>query len=253
MKCDHCGGTLSLENENCPHCGRPNPHARQHIEDMRRYEGEFERTKKYVYDKTKTYTQVVVRMIILAALVILSVGLFVLADNAYSLSRDWKRNQSAKKYNEYSQILDEYLEEENFQAFVSFCEAHNLETYQSVYASKYQKVIWVSRYYVHLMEYLSDYAFPHSYTTQKQAEWVADEMEYFYQYLDQDSADYYMEVEDDSMVAQALDTMDKNVEQFLTVYCGFTEEEAQSMRKMSNARRQILLEEKLEGRFTDEE
>lgn len=253
MKCDYCGGTLSLENENCPHCGRPNPHARQHIEDMRRYEGEFERTKKYVYDKTKTYTQIVVRMIILAALVILSVGLFVLADNAYSLLRDWERNKSEKKYNEYSKILDEYLEEENFRAFVSFCEAHNLESFQGAYTSKYQRVIWVSRYYVYLMDYLSDYAFPKSYTTQKQAKWVADEMEYFYQYLDQDPADYYMEVEDDPMVAQALDTMGKNVEQFLTVYCGFTEEEAQSMREMSSARRQLLLEEKLEGRFTDEE
>lgn len=253
MKCDYCGGTLSLENESCPHCGRPNPHARQHIEDMRRYEGEFERTKKYVYDKTKTYTQIVVRMIILAALVILSVGLFVLADNAYSLLRDWERNKSEKKYSEYSQILDGYLEEENFRAFVSFCEAHNLESYHDAYAAKYQRVIWVSRYYVYLMDYLSDYAFPKSYTTQKQAEWVADEMGYFYQYLDQDPADYYMEVEHDPVVVQALDTMEKNVEQFLIVYCGFTGEEAQSMREISSARRQLLLEEKLERRLANEE
>lgn len=253
MKCDFCGGALSLENEYCPHCGRPNPHARQHIEDMRRYEGEFERTKKYVYDKTKTYTQVVVRMIILAALVILSVGLYVLADNAYSLLRDRERNKSDKKFNEYSQILDGYLEEENFRAFVSFCEARNLEPYQGAYAAKYQRVIWISRYYVYLMDYLSDYAFPKSYTTQQQAKWVADEMEYFYQYLDQDPADYYMEVEDNPLVAQALDRMDKNIEQFLMVYCGFTGEEAHSMREMSSARRQLLLEEKLEGRLANEE
>ena len=253
MKCDYCGGTLSLENENCPHCGRPNPHARQHIEDMRRYEDEFERTKKYVYDKTKTYTQIVVRMIILAALVILSVGLFVLADNAYSLTRDWARSQSAKKYNEYSKILDGYLEEGNFRAFVSFCEAHNLEAYQSVYEAKYEKVIWVSRYYVYLMNYLSDYAFPKSYTAQQQAKWVADEMEYFYQYLDQDPIFYYEEVEEEPVAAHALDRMEKNVEQFLIVYCGFTGEEAQSMREMSSARRQLLLEEKLEGRLANEE
>lgn len=253
MKCDYCGGSLSLENEYCPHCGRPNPHARQHIEDMRRYEGEFERTKKYVYDKTKTYTQVVVRMIILAALVILSIGLFVLADNAYSLLRDRERNKSEKKYSEYSQILDGYLEEENFRAFVSFCEARNLESYQGAYAAKYQRVIWISRYYVYLMDYLSDYAFPKSYTTQQQAKWVADEMEYFYQYLDQDPADYYMEVENDPLVAQALDKMDKNIERFLMVYCGFTGEEAQSMREISSARRQLLLEEKLEGRLANEE
>lgn len=253
MKCDYCGGSLSLEHEYCPHCGRPNPHALQHIEDMRHYKGEFERTKKYVYDKTKTYTQVVVRMIILAALVILSVGLFVLADNAYSLLRDWERNKSAKKFNEYSQILDDYLEEENFRAFVSFCEARNLEAYQSAYEAKYQKVIWVSRYYVYLMDYLSDYAFPKRHTTQQQAKWVADEMEYFYRYLDQAPISYDVEVVEDPIVTQALDKMEKNVRQFLIVYCGFTGEEAQSMREMSSARRQLLLEEKLEGRLANEE
>ena len=253
MKCDYCGGTLSLENENCPHCGRPNPHARQHIEDMRHYQGEFERTRKYVYDKTKIYTQVAVRMVILAVLVILSVSLFVLADNAYTLMRNWERSQSTKKYNEYSQILDEYLGEENFRAFVTFCEAHNLETYQGAYAAKYANIIWISRYYVQLMDYLSDYAFPKRYTTQQQAEWVADEMEYFYRYLDQAPISYYVEVVEDPVVTQAIETMEKNVEQFLTVYCGFTREEAQSVREMSNARRQLLLEEKLEGRLTDEE
>ena len=252
MKCDYCGGTLSLENEKCPHCGHPNPHALQHIEDMRRYEGEFERTKKYVYDKAKLYSQIVVRMIILAALVILSVGLFVLAGNAYSLSRDWKRSQSAKKYNEYSKIMDEYLKEENFRAFVSFCEAHNLETYQSAYAAKYERVILVSRAYVYLIDYLSDYAFPKSYTTTQQAEWVADEMQFFYRYLDQTPTSYSDKAENDPVVVQALDRMEKNVEQFLNVYCGFTGEEAQSMREMSSARRQLLLEEKLEGRLTNE-
>lgn len=45
MKCEFCGGTLSLENEYCPHCGRPNEHARKHIEDMRHYDSVYEETK----------------------------------------------------------------------------------------------------------------------------------------------------------------------------------------------------------------
>ena len=37
MKCEYCLGPLSLEDEVCPHCGRPNKHAKQHIRDMKRY------------------------------------------------------------------------------------------------------------------------------------------------------------------------------------------------------------------------
>ena len=253
MKCEYCGGTLYLEDENCPYCGRPNPHAKKHIEDMRRYQGEFENTKKYVYDKTRTYTQVVVRMVILAVLVILSVGLYVLDDNMHTLIRRWEQNRSVKKYDEYCKILDGYLEEEDYRAFSVFCQAHMLDNYYGEYAEKYGKLIWANRYYVYLMDYLSDYAFPKRYTTNLQAKWVAEEMEYFYKYLENPPVAYMTDVTDDPMVTQALEKMEKNVQDFLIVFCGFTREEAQSMRDMNNAKRQILLEEKLEGRLINEE
>lgn len=47
--------------------------------------------------------------------------------------------------------------------------------------------------------------------------------------------------------------MRENVERFLVAYCGFTKEEAESMRELSDARRAVILEEKLEGRLQDEE
>ena len=252
MKCEYCGGTLYLEDENCPYCGRPNPHAKQHIEDMRRYKGEFEKAKEHVYDKTRTYTQVVVRVVILAVLVMLSVGLYILEDNTYTLARRSERSRSVKRYDEYCDILDGYLEEENYRAFAVFCQEHMLDNYYGEYAEKYGKLIWANRYYVYLMDYLSGYAFSNNYITDRQPEWVAEEMEYFYKYLDEAPISYVAEV-DDPIVTQALDKMEKNVEDFLVVYCGFTREEAQSMRDMNNARRQILLEEKLEGRLKYEE
>lgn len=253
MKCEYCGGTLYLEDENCPYCGRPNPHARQHIEDMRRYEGEFESTKKYVYDRTRTYTQVVVRVVVLALLVIMSVGLYILEDNTYTLIRRWERNRSDKRYDEYCKILDEYLEEENYRAFAGFCQVHMLDNYYGEYAEKYGKLIWANRYYVYLMDYLSAYAFSNDYITDLQPKWVAEEMEYFYRNLEEAPVAYIAEVTDDPLITEALDKMEKNVQDFLIVYCGFTREEAQSMRDLNNAKRQILLEEKLEGRLTYEE
>lgn len=253
MKCDFCGASLSLEDENCPHCGQPNAHAKQHIEDMRRYQGEFEKTKQYVYDKTKVYTQVTVRMIILAVLVILSVALYILGDNAYSLRRDWTRSRADKKYDEYSHIMDDYLSEEDFRAFSSFCEAHELDSYDGAYAAKYGQIIPVSRYYVQLMDYLSQYAFPKSYTSNQQAEWTADAMMYFYKYMNQAPVSYAVQVVDDPLVDQAMDTMEENIKQFLIVYCGFTKEETESIHEMSDAKRRVLFEEKLEERLQNEQ
>lgn len=242
-----------MEDESCPFCGRPNPHAKQHIEDMRRYQNEFQETKEHVYKRTRIYTQVVVRVVILAVLAVLSTGLFLLARDAYSLSFGRERNRSAKKYDEYSKIMDSYLEEENFQAFRIFCEQHRLDSYDSVYAPKYSKAISLSFYYNFLMDYLGRYAFPAPYTTADQAKWVADAMENFYRELEKEPlVAYGMETVEDPLVTEALDKMAQNVREYLVVYCGFTWEEADSLKDLSSARRQLLLEENLEGRLADE-
>lgn len=45
MKCKYCGGNLTLEQAYCPHCGRPNEEAAQHVKDMEHYKSNFEDTK----------------------------------------------------------------------------------------------------------------------------------------------------------------------------------------------------------------
>ena len=252
MKCGYCGGALSLEDERCPHCGQLNQHAQKHIADMRKYKGEFEHTKNYVYEKTRLYTQITVRMIILAVLAILTVGLYVLRDNAYSISRDWVRSDAAKRYEQYSKELDGYLAEENFRAFSSFCEAHRLDSYEGKYAPKYGRVIRVVNSYIYLYDSLIKYAFPESDITIEQAKLTADDMSYFYRNLDY-TPGYGVEDENDPAVTKAIETMVDNVERFLMTYCGFTQEEAESMRELSEARRIVMLEEKLEGRLQDGE
>ena len=50
MKCKYCGGNLTLEQAYCPHCGRPNEEAAQHVKDMEHYKSNFEDTKSDVYE-----------------------------------------------------------------------------------------------------------------------------------------------------------------------------------------------------------
>ena len=252
MKCGYCGGALSLEDERCPHCGQLNEHAQKHIADMRRYKGEFEHTKKYVYERTKLFTQITVRVIVLAVLVVLTVGLYLLEDNAYAIRRSILTSSAERKYDQYSKEMDQYLTDENFRAFSSFCDAHKLDGFEGRYAGKYGRAIRVCNYYVDLYDALNEYAFPKSYTTIRQAQWTADAMGSFYYELDYVPG-YGVQDEGDPAVVKAIETMRENVERFLVAYCGFTEEEAKSMRELSDARRAVILEEKLEGRLQDEE
>ena len=56
MKCEHCGGNLTLEMLACPYCGKENPHAKQHIRDMKKYQGDFSDTRSEVYSVVNKYS-----------------------------------------------------------------------------------------------------------------------------------------------------------------------------------------------------
>ena len=73
MKCKYCGGNLTLEQAYCPHCGRPNEEAAQHVKDMEHYKSNFEDTKSDVYEVAEKNTEIMSHMIIITVLVILCV------------------------------------------------------------------------------------------------------------------------------------------------------------------------------------
>ena len=79
MKCKYCGGNLTLEQAYCPHCGRPNEEAAQHVKDMEHYKSNFEDTKSDVYEVAEKNTEIMSHMIIITVLVILCVVVFVVA------------------------------------------------------------------------------------------------------------------------------------------------------------------------------
>ena len=84
MKCKYCGGNLTLEQAYCPHCGRPNEEAAQHVKDMEHYKSNFEDTKSDVYEVTEKNTEIMSHMIIITVLVILCVVVFVVSARSWS-------------------------------------------------------------------------------------------------------------------------------------------------------------------------
>lgn len=91
MKCESCGGNLTLEDVVCPYCEAVNPHAIEHIRQMKRYQKDYEGTKEQVYDVTKRYVSVSVRIIVIAVLIVLIILCGVLSDEDIHSNANWLR------------------------------------------------------------------------------------------------------------------------------------------------------------------
>ena len=254
MKCEFCGGNLSLEDLNCPHCGKENKQARQHIRDMQRYHGEFEKTKKEIYAVGRSYSQITVRAIIIVVLVIALIITAVLYSEAYSIMRKWKNRDAKVHMAEYMEQIDSYIEEEDFLALNSFFSEHPLDFYgiNKEYAV-YRPVIWTAQYYINIYYQVVDLADLDEEYRERRLKYLGDSIEGFYNYSDRakyDNNNYYSYSDNywnysEEKCGKALDTMEVYVEKLLQTYCNLTQEEAAGLRELSNAKRMVLIEERM--------
>ena len=117
MKCPYCGSPLDLDDNFCSHCGKLNEQVKQHVDEMNRFKAEFTETKEGVYQTTKRYTATTVRVALIAVLVVLNVAVAVVGARYYSFERMLGEADCERHFEEYSAILDTYLEEEDFSEF----------------------------------------------------------------------------------------------------------------------------------------
>ena len=57
MKCKSCGANLEIDTAFCPYCGKANPVAKKHREDMARFEKDYKDTKKAVISSSKKFNR----------------------------------------------------------------------------------------------------------------------------------------------------------------------------------------------------
>lgn len=239
MKCNYCGGNLSLRDELCPHCGRVNRDAAQHIRDMRHYRGEFEETKEEVYTESRWHSGISSKVILLAVLVVLIV-VFVLIENFfYEVSYRAKKMMAALRTETYCERLENYLEKEEYIELQAFAAAKRLQ-YTDGY-EKYESVIGAAQSYANVSVQIMEFSQAEEEELSEQAEYLADSMEYFYKWSDMGYYDWMKETSTEENET-ALKQMRENIKALLMTYCGLTEEETEQLETMSNAKRAILLE-----------
>lgn len=250
MKCEYCGGNMSLEDERCPHCGQLNKHAQQHIKDMKHYKGEFEQTREGVYESTRKYTQATVRMIIIAVLVIVIVILGVVYSNVWSFGRMIAQSDAKRNYKEYSANLDKYMEEEDFWALARFQTEHavgNLDLYKDYYP-----IMRAAGNYCDVCDYIMRIATPPKYDDRQQnITYLNENLDYFYIACDLERYSYIDNIDREENI-MAINCMKQNIRNLLKTYCNFTEEDVTQFESLSKAKRGALLEERLEEVMADE-
>lgn len=247
MKCEYCLAPITLEDKYCPHCGRANHVAIQHVNDMAKYQKKFDTTQKEVMDVTRKYKSVTARIIILGILVIALVVLVILNASSYSLYSTINSKKIIKNKQYYMTKMDEYLSDDDFLGFATFVEVNSLTNYR-VTNDNDPKMNW----YRPVMNAASNYSNVYMqimriYTgtgSSYDAKNIGDGLNYFYSSLTRESNNLYGELES---YEEVFGNMDEQCRGLLIKYLDFTYDEASSFLEMSEAKRSVLVEEKVEA------
>lgn len=90
MKCKNCGSNLEIENAYCPYCGRENPFAKKHRDDMKKYASDYNSTKDEVISRSRNVNTKAVK----AAVIALTVAAFIALLFYFGISESLKREHS---------------------------------------------------------------------------------------------------------------------------------------------------------------
>lgn len=238
MKCEKCGGNLTLEDVACPHCEAINEHAVQHIREMNRYKKDYEGTRKEVYSVTKAYAGLTVRIVILAVLVVLTIVCGVLSGEVYSIRRHLI--EVARNDEECREQIEQYLKEREYYALAVFCDEKSIDTIEEGYED-YYGILYAAGQYRFFYDYVMYTLRPYEGSDmQTYADRIAELLSDFYKVFDES---HYCYVGTQGKQYQAVLEMQEQMNALLVAYCGVTPKEAEAFPTMTNAQRALAIEE----------
>ena len=245
MKCQHCGNNLNIEENFCPYCGQPNPFAIKHQEAMRRFEKDYESTKRDVLEQSSRFSRHTVRITILAVMVALIAAAVILLIKADDI-RWWRQERSVEaNAAEHIAAINELMDERDYLALYSYFSKTNTQysdafrEYDAVCETSYQ----YRRFYVSLMMLQAKEADPENYRYYSETELLEDisnAIKRINEYMEPQT--YNEDGYTEEKMAYMEDLRD-SVEAMTEGYFGLSREEAVETRGMTVARINVLLED----------
>lgn len=241
MKCEKCGGNLTLEDVVCPHCEALNEHAVEHIREMNRYKKEFEGTKDTVEAVAKSHSGIMVRIVTICVLVVLIIVCGIIYGEAYSIRRNINRSKANKELAENQTILNRYIEDKDYNSFYAFVYGNDIETYKGDY-EEYEKLYFITMQYTLIYDTVMKLNDKATYTDKEYyKERLINTVNEFYRVFNKQEYCYVGDAGRDYEVAK---DVENRMKAFFVTYLGFSPEDLEGMDELTNAQRSVLIEEK---------
>ena len=250
MKCENCGGRISLEDEFCPSCGAVNRNAQKHIKDMRRYQSTFANVQQDVQEATKRYSEVTVRIIMIAVLLIMAILFSLVAMNPTRFERIGKGLRLKVTYSHWVKEFDDAIEEQDplrvayIRNDIGLYRDYDSETMQKQYlADMSDRYIAFQDYLLMMQDPFSEYD-----TDTERLDMLQSSLRGFYGFAgDLKEKRMQKNMTDSEIVYVA--ALESNVSDLLHYYLGVPYEDMEALSQMSRAKMSVALKKYYEAMY----
>ena len=245
MKCQHCGNNLNIEENYCPYCGQPNPFAVKHQEAMRRFEKDYERTRKDVLEQSSRFNRHTVRITILAVLVALiaAAAVFLIKADDIRMWRMEKRMEARAEV--HREAIGRLMDDRDYLGVYSYISRNDIwftdafRDLDTVSDSCFQ----YRQFYTNLMMLRAKKADPDAYRYYSESELLENMAGEIYRINECLKPQSYNEAAYTPEKMAFVEGVRDRVETMAESYLGLSREEALATREMTVARINVLLED----------
>ncbi|MBR5897107.1 MAG: zinc ribbon domain-containing protein [Lachnospiraceae bacterium] len=238
MKCPSCGANLQIDHAFCPYCGKANPVAQKHREDMKRYANDYKKTKEEVIGNTRKFNKITFRITAIAITLAAIAGVIVLSVSQSRLSYNVYREKRSLNAPQYYEEVMRLIEEEDYIGLDALASAKGVRSYGGKELKDYSGVFRASECYSEvfqkLMACLSDLNISDSDITS-----LASNIYRFYKSFDSYS-DYG---KDNELVIKFNADIQSDMKLLLSTYLGISKETAEKVGTMSEGQISVMIEE----------
>ena len=252
MRCQSCNAHLSIEDEKCPYCGAPNPEAIKHRQDMKKFSGDYTRTKFSVLKTASENAQKSMRIIVICVMVLLVILSVLFYANSWDFSYAVVKWQAAANSEKYYALLDQYEENGDYISLAALYDQKSL--YGVDKFNEYRYVYNAASNYQHIFGYISTLLEEEHWEDEHEnaLKYLCETLDYYYESTEREPDDYYSDM--GCYKEQHLDAVEhitEKIESLLQLTFSISEEEMNEFRNYSSAEKQVFIERRFEGNAKD--
>ena len=221
---------MGLEDEFCPYCGKPNPYAKQHQQEIRKYQRSYRETQQEVLKKSRRFAAYAAKLTVLAALLAANLVVVILAVRAWDIGYSFREKKIEAESPIHRDAMEEFLAQGDYAGFAGYMSANGVSMAESL--EEYSALYRVSSRYVSILTDLSAIANPEDFRFRE--EYRADNCAYLAKniqdlYTVESEYVYRSEIYLSEDKQAHIDTVRHRVELLLASCLGFTEEEIRAI------------------------